>query len=276
MNENLLDGKNLQKLNTMVMEYLPKVVLAIIVLIIGFWVIKKLVRTFEKMMERSKMDISLQKFLGSLVGIFLKIMLLFSVAGMVGIDTTSFIAIFSALMVGIGMALNGTIGHFASGVLLMIFKPFKVGDLVTIGDGKTGTVEAINAFNTTLATLDNKRIIVANSNVTGNTITNISGQGIVGVELTFGISYDSSIDEARKVIMKVGSECPWIINEPAQGVVVAELADSSVNLATRPFCKSEHYWDTLFYMQENVKKQLDANNITIPFPQMDVHMQKEA
>lgn len=270
--ENLLSAENIAKLKDMVLEYAPKVVLAIIVLVIGFWIIGRIVRLLEKYMAKTEMEVSLQKFLGSLAGIFLKIMLLFSVAGMVGIDTTSFLAIFGALMVGVGMALNGTIGHFASGVLLMIFKPFKVGDLVTIGDGKTGSVEAINAFNTTLATLDNQRIIVANSNVTGNTITNISGQGTVGVELTFGIGYDDSIDEARRIILNVGKECPWVLDDPSQGVVVAELGDNSVNLATRPFCKSEHYWDTMFYMQENVKKQFDANDIGIPFPQMDIHM----
>lgn len=272
MNENFLSTENISKFKEMVMEYAPKVVLAIVVLIIGFWIIGRIVRVLEKMMGRSDMDISLQKFLGSLAGIALKLMLLLSVASMVGINTTSFVAIFGALMVGVGMALNGTIGHFASGVMLMIFKPFKVGDLVTIGDGKTGSVEAINAFNTTLQTLDNQRIIVGNSNVTGNTITNISGQGTVGVELTFGIGYDDDIDKARQIILNVGEKCPWILDNPAQGVVVAELGDNSVNLATRPFVKSEHFWDTKFYMQEHVKKQFDVNDIGIPFPQMDIHM----
>jgi len=199
-------------------------------------------------------------------------MLLFSVAGMFGVNTTSFIAIFSALMVGIGMALNGTLGHAAAGVMLMVFKPFKVGDLVEIAGGRIGTVDAINAFNTTLKTLDNKRIIIANSNVTGNDIVNISGQGVVGVELTFGIGYGDDIDKARAAILKVGKACPHILDDPAQGVVVAELADSSVNLATRPFCKSEHYWDTFFYMQENVKKEFDAQGIGIPYPTMDLNM----
>ena len=149
-------------------------------------------------------------------------------------------------MVGVGMALNGTLGHVASGVMLMIFKPFKVGDLVTIGGGQTtGTVKEISAFSTILKTLDNKKIIIANSNVTGNDITNISGQGTVGVELTFGIGYGDDIDKARQIILDVGKSCPHVLSDPAQGVVVAELGDSSVNLATRPFCNSEHYWDCL-------------------------------
>ena len=184
----------------MAINYAPKVALAIITLIIGSWIIKKILGVTTKAISKSGLDISLAKFLTSLFGIALKIMLLLSVASIVGINTTAFVAIFGALMVGVGMAFNGTIGHIASGVMLMIFKPFKVGDLVTIGGGQTGTVDAINAFNTTLKTLDNKRIIIANSNVTGNDVTNISGQGEVGVELTFGIGYDDDIDKAREII----------------------------------------------------------------------------
>lgn len=279
MNETVNETINMDaigKFTDLAIAYLPKVLLAIVVLIIGFWVIGKITRVLEKMMGRSNLDLSLRKFLGSIASIFLKVMLLLSIASMVGINTTSFIAIFSALMVGIGMALNGTIAHFASGVLLMIFKPFRVGDLVTIGGGETGVVEAINAFNTTLETLDNKRIIVQNGNITSNTITNISGQGTIGVELSFSIAYGESIDTAREVILQVGKECPWVLEDPAQGVVVAEWGDSAIKLASRPFCKSENYWDTLFYMQENVKKAFDKEGIKIPFPQMDVHVTKEA
>lgn len=262
----------ISKISSMAIEYAPKVLMGILTLFIGFWIIGKLAKLLDKVLEKGGMDISLRKFLGSIASALMKVMLLLSVAGMFGVNTTSFIAIFSALMVGVGMALNGSIGHLASGVMLMIFKPFKVGDVVTIGGGHTGSVEGINAFNTTLLTLENQRIIVANSNVTGNTITNISGQGTTGVALTFGIGYNDSIDKAREIILRVGKECPWILDNPKQGVVVAELADSSVNLATRPFCKSEHFWDVKFYMQENVKKAFDKEGIGIPYPQMDVHI----
>ena len=265
-----------QKAIDMAVEFAPTVLLALITLIVGFWIISKIVSLAKRGIARSGMDETLASFLASLLSIALKVMLLLSVAGMFGVNTTSFIAIISALMVGVGMALNGTLGHVASGVMLMIFKPFKVGDLVTIGGGgTTGTVDNINAFNTTLKTLDNKRIIIANSNVTGNDITNISGQGTVGVELTFGIGYNDDIDKARKIILDVGESCPYIIKSdtsPKQGVVVAELGDSSVNLATRPFCRSQHYWDTMFYMQENVKKEFDKHNIGIPYPTMDVNV----
>ncbi|MDF1697349.1 MAG: mechanosensitive ion channel family protein [Saprospiraceae bacterium] len=262
---------NMQNMMDILYGYLPKVVGAILILIFGFWIIGILSKYIRKGIGRSGIDDTLAKFLTSLLTTTMKIMLLLSVASKFGVNTTSFIAILGALTVGIGMALNGSVGHLASGVMLMIFKPFKVGDLVTIGGGNTGTVEEISAFNTSLRTLDNKKIIIANNNVTGNTITNISGQGTVGVELTFGIGYNDSIDKARKIILEVGESCPHILKDPAQGVVVAELADSSVNLATRPFCNSEHYWDVYFFMQEHVKKAFDAQGISIPFPQMDVH-----
>lgn len=265
-----------QKVIDMAIAYSPKVLLAILTLIIGFWVIKKIVKIANVGIRTSGMDETLSRFISALINIALKIMLILSVASMFGVNTTSFIAIFSALMVGVGMAMNGMIGHFASGVMLMIFKPFKVGDLVKIGGGGTiGTVDAINAFNTTLKTLDNKRIIIANTKVTDNDITNISGQGEVGVELTYGIAYGNDIDKARKIILDVGRSCPYVFDSPEQTVVVAELGDSSVNLATRPFCNSEHYWDTKFYMQENVKKEFDKNGIGIPYPTMDVNLVKQ-
>jgi small conductance mechanosensitive channel len=263
------------KITDLAIGYAPKILMAIITLIVGFWIVKKLVRVFEKSMAKSGTDISLTKFLSSILGAALKVMVLLSVAGMFGVDTTSFIAILGGLMIGVGMALNGSLGQVASGVMLMIFKPIKVGDLVDIGGGNIGTVESINAFNTELATLDNKRIYVSNSNVTGNTITNISGQGTVGVELTFGISYNGDIDKARKIILEVGKQCPHILASPAQGVVVANLGDSSVDLATRPFCKSEHYFDVKFYMTENVKKAFDKANIEFPYPTMDINMSNQ-
>ncbi len=262
----------LEQATDIVMDYAPRVLLALLTLIIGFWIIGRVIRFVSQRFMKSGLEESLAKFLSSVISVALKVMLLFSVAASLGFETTSFIAIFSALMVGVGMALNGTLGHLASGVMLMLFRPFKVGDLVTIGGGKTGVVDAINAFNTTLSTLDNKRIIIANANVTGNNITNITGQGTVGVELTFGIGYGDDIDKARRIILEVGKACPHVLGDPPQGVVVSELGDSSVNLATRPFCKSENYWETLFFMQENVKKEFDKQGINIPFPQVDVHM----
>lgn len=252
--------------------YLPKVVGAILTLLIGFWIIGWITGMVQRMMERRGFDETIRPFLTSLLDVGLKIMLLLSVAGMFGVETTSFVAIFGALAFAIGMALQGSLGHFSSGVMILVFKPYRVGDLVTIGGGQTGTVEAVQVFNTILRTLDNRKIIVPNGLVTSNIITNISGQGTVGVELTFGIGYDDDIDKARKIILQVGKSCPHILDNPAQGVVVAELGASSVNLATRPFVKSENYWATFFYMQENVKKEFDKADIGIPYQTLDVNL----
>ncbi len=271
--ENFFD---LSAIGNLITEYGFTVVGAILTLVVGFWVVGRISGVVRKGMERSNFDPTIIPFLSSIVSVGLKVMLLLAVAGMFGIETTSFIAVFSALAFAIGLALQGSLGHFASGVLLLIFKPYKVGDLVEIGGGFSGHVKEIQVFNTILVTLDNKHIIVPNGVVTSNVITNISGQGIIGVELTYGISYTDSIDKAREVILKVGEECPWVIDEPKQAVFVAEHGDSSVNLATRPFCKSEHYWDTFFYMQEHVKKEFDKAGVSIPFPQMDVHVDQNA
>jgi len=264
------------KISDAAILYLPKVVLALFTLIIGFWIIARVVGFLRSSLQKRKIDPSVTPFLGSLVSVGLKIMLLLSVASMFGIETTSFIAIFSALAFAIGLALQGTLGHFASGVLLLVFRPYKVDDLVEIGGGKIGTVLEIQVFNTILATLDNRRVIVPNGEVTSNVITNITGQGTIGIERTFGIGYSDDIDKAREVILRVIDECPYILDNSEHSVVVAELADSSVNLVTRPFAKSEHFWEATFYLNEHVKKEFDKAGIGIPFPQMDVHLHKQA
>lgn len=270
--ENLLNFEELSKLIT---GYAPKILGALITLIVGFWLAGKLAGLVRKALNNRGVDVTVQPFLTSIVSVGLKVLVLLSVASMFGIETTSFVAIFGALAFAVGLALQGSLGHFASGVLLLVFRPYKVGDLVTIGGGQTGTVHAIQIFNTILVTLDNKHIIVPNGVVTSNIITNISGQGIIGVELTFSIAYGASIDKAREVILKVAADCPWVLDEPATGAVVAALSDSSVKIATRPFCKSEHYWDTFFYMNEHVKKAFDQASVAIPFPNVTVHLQKE-
>ena len=245
---------------------------ALLILVIGFWVAKRLTKVMTRQLAKSNTDDTIINFARSAVGTGLKILVIIVAAGQVGVETASFIAVIGALAFAIGFALQGTLGHFAAGVMLLFFRPYKVGDLVTIGGGQTGTVEEVQIFNTILATLDNKRIIIPNGTVTSNIITNISGQGIIGVELTFGIGYGDDIDKARGIILRVGEECPYVLSEPAQGVVVANLGESSVDLATRPFAKSEDYWNAFFYLQEHVKKAFDREGISIPFPQMDVHL----
>ncbi len=255
-------------------NYAPQLVGAIVTLLIGFWVIGRITKVFRNTLTNRKIDKDVHSFLSSLVSVGLKILLLLAVSSMVGIATTSFIAILGAMAFAIGMALQGSLGHFASGVLLLISRPYKTGDLVEIGGGSVGHVKSIQVFNTVLQTLDNKRIIIPNGVVTGNIITNISGQETLGVELTFGIGYGDDIDKAREVILSVGNRCPYILDVPKQEVFVSELGDSSVNLATRPFCKSDQYWEAFFYMHEYVKKEFDKAGINIPYPQMDVHMKQ--
>lgn len=256
------------------LSYAVQAGIAILILVIGFWVANRLTKVFGKQLERNKVDSTIIKFAKSLVSTGLKILIVLVAVAQIGIEATGFIAVLGALTFAIGFALQGTLSHFAAGVMLLFFRPYDVGDLVNIGGGQTGTVTELGIFNTVLATLDNKRVIIPNGTVSSNIITNISGQGTIGVELTYGIGYNDSIDKAREVILSVGKECPWILTEPGQTVVVASHGDSSVNLATRPFCKSEHYWDTFFYMQENVKKAFDREGVSIPFPQTDVHLHK--
>ena len=263
---------NLEKLSEYALIYIPKVVGAIITLIIGLWIIKLLVRQIEKSMGRKEMETSLKKFLISFINIGLKIVLLIVIAGMFGVQTTSFIAVLGALAFAVGMALQGSLGHFASGVLILLFKPYKVGDLVDIG-GNIGTVEEVLIFNTILITPDNKKIIIPNGTVTSGVIINISGQGEIRVDMTFGIGYDDDIDEARRIILETASNCKEIIQEKPIDVLVSELADSSVNFSVRPWAKSEHYWNVYFFLQEEIKKAFDEAGIGIPFPQMDLHIQ---
>lgn len=262
---------DMKKLSEMFTDYAPKVVGAILTLIIGFIVIGWIVGMVRRMMEKQNVDPTITPFLSSLLSVGLKIMLLLSVAGMFGIETTSFIAIFSAMAFAIGMALQGSLGHFASGVMLLIFKPYRVGDLVDLG-GQVGVVEEIQVFNTVLKTPDNKKVIIPNGVVTNGVITNISGQGEIRVDMTFGIGYDDSIDKSRDIIQKVAQRCPQVLKDKNVDVFVTELADNSVNFTVRPWAKSEHYWDVFFFMQENIKKEFDKANIGIPYPQMDVHV----
>lgn len=263
---------NYEKFSEIITTYTPKFFGAILTLIIGFWIIGFITRWINKLMTNRNIDATIRPFLSSLVGVGLRIMLLLSVANQIGIETTSFIAIFSAMAFAIGLALQGSLGHFASGVLLLVFKPYKVGDVIELAGGKRGTVLEVQVFNTVLKTPDNKRIIVPNGLVTSNVITNITGQDIIGLDLFFGIGYEDDIDKAKEVILQVGKNCPYVLEEPEQVVFVSSLGDSSVNFMTRPFCKSDDFRLVNFYMTENVKKEFDKAGIGIPFPQMDVHM----
>lgn len=260
---------------TMVMEYGPKLILALVTLMIGLWIIKKLVAVVTKGMNKGNTDQTLAPFVVNLVSWALKILLFLSVASMIGIETTSFIAIFSAATLAIGLALQGSLSNFAGGVILLIFKPYKVSDLIE-AQGHLGVVKEIQIFNTILVNPQNKTIIVPNGAVAGNSIINYTTEGKLRVDLTAGISYESNIKEAKDVLMKVLENDPKVLKDPAPFVGVSELGDSSVNFAVRPWANVADYWDVYFGINEKVKLALDEAGITIPFPQMDVHFDKDA
>lgn len=247
------------------------VLFAILTLFIGFMVIKWLVNFVKKIMESKGVDKDLRPFLASIMDTGMKIALIITVAGMFGVNTTSFVAILGAMTFAIGMALQGSLGHFASGVLILLFKPYRTGDLVDI-QGHVGVVDEIQIFNTVLLTPDNKKIILPNGTITNGAITNISGQGEIKVVMSYGIGYGDDIDKARATIQRVADECPHVIHDKEVDIFVEALGDSSVNFAVRPWAKSEHYWDVYFYMHENVKKAFDKDNIGIPYPTMDLNM----
>ncbi len=253
------------------LEYAPKLALAIITLIIGLWIIKGLGNVLRISMERSKVDPTLIPFMNSLFTWLLKILLFISVASMIGIATTSFIAVLGAAGLAIGLALQGSLANFAGGVLIMIFKPYKVGDLVE-SQGHLGVVKEVQIFNTILTSPQSKQIIIPNGSMSNGSIINYTAEGMIRVDLSVGIAYDADIDKAKTILMDVLTSHEKVMREPAPFVGVAELADSSVNLAVRPYCHPDHYWDVFFDVNEMMKKSLDNNNVSIPFPQRDVHL----
>jgi small conductance mechanosensitive channel len=261
----------LDSLQQFVVDYGLQVVGALLTLIIGFWLAGWLTRLAKRAMERRNLDPTIRPFLASMLNVGLKVLVLLTVAGMFGIETTSFIAIFSALAFAVGLALQGNLGHFASGILILVFKPFRVGEFI-VTQGYSGTVKEIQVFHTLLTTLDNRIIIIPNGAITSGPIENLTSPGERKVDMTFGIGYPDDIDKARSVIDQVIQNTPNVMLDKGYDILVKELGDSSVNFAVRVWCKVEDYWGIYFHMQENVKKEFDKAGVGIPFPQMDVHL----
>lgn len=257
----------------MVMNYGPNLILAIATLIIGLWIIKIVVRGFDRGLERSKTDESLRRFLLSLAEIFLKAMLIISVAGMIGIEMTSFVAVLGAAGLAVGLALQGSLANFAGGVLILLFKPYKIGDFIE-GAGYAGTVKEVQVFNTILKTPDNKTIIIPNGILSNASITNFSTESTRRVDMTFGIGYSDDLKQAKALLHKLLEQDSRILPDPEPVVAVSELADSSVNFVVRAWCNSADYWGIYFDMHESVKLHFDKAGISIPFPQQDVHVYK--
>lgn len=252
-------------------EYGLKIVGAIALLIIGRIVIGILTGVVRRLTKRANTDQTLARFIVSLTKIALLTFLFIAVLGTLGVETASFIAVVGAAGLAIGFALQGSLANFASGVMLIIFRPFKAGDYVEAG-GTSGSVEAIQIFNTIMKTPDNKKVIVPNSKITSDTITNFSAMDTRRLDLVFGIGYNDDIKKAKATLERLLGEESRVLKDPAPTVAVLELADSSVNFAVRPWVKTSDYWGVYFDITEKVKLTFDAEGISIPFPQQDVHM----
>lgn len=249
----------------------PRILIALVVLWIGLKLIKLIVKAMRKMLEKRNVDVSLQSFLVSLTDIALKAMVVIAVLGMIGIQTTSFIAVLGAAGLAVGMALQGTLQNFAGGVIILLLKPFRVGDYIDSA-GVQGTVKHIQIFNTVIETPDKKMVIAPNTDLATKTLVNFSRSENRRVEIKVGIAYGESVDNARTALLELAKNCSLVIDEPTPIVVVTALADSAVNLELRVWVKNADYWDAFFYLNQAVYDTLNAKGIQIPFNQMDVHI----
>jgi small conductance mechanosensitive channel len=253
------------------LAYGPKLAMAILTLVVGLWVIGFISRRLRAAFEHAEMEITLRRFLLSLTNIGLKVLLLISVAAMIGIETTSFIAVLGAAGLAVGLALQGALANFAGGVLILVFRPYEVGDFISAA-GESGTVKSIEIFSTILTTGDNKTIIIPNGAISNAAITNYSTQETRRVDTVFGIGYDDDLKKAKSVLTRLIDADERILKDPAPSIVVASLGDSSVNIATKVWVKSADYWGVNYDLLENAKLAMDENGISIPYPQLDVHM----
>lgn len=276
MEMNDIDVNSLvDKATEMTMFYAPKLLLAIITLIVGLWLISIVSKAINYVLEKREFDISLQKWLSSITTVVLKICLIISVISMIGVQTTSFLAILGAAGLAVGLALQGSLSNFAGGVLILIFKPYKIGDYIQ-ANGEEGVVEAIDVFFTFLKTLDNKHIILPNGPLANGNLVNFTRDEIRRVDLSIGISYGDSIEVAEQALINMIKEDPRALSEPAPFVGVTGYGDSSIDLTVRIWCKTPEYWSVFFDNNKKIKPALDAANISIPFPQRDVHLVKES
>ena len=255
-----------------VLEYSGKLTLAVITLLVGWWLISRLTSSIGRVLEARKVDRALSSFIGSLVSIVLRVLLLISVASMIGVETTSFIAMIGAAGLAIGLALQGSLANFAGGVLIMLFRPFRAGDWIE-AQGVSGSVDSIQIFHTTLKTADNKVVIVPNGALSNGHITNYSREPRRRADINIGIDYSSDIKKAREVLLEIAQD-PRVHVEPAPVVFVTGLGDSAVNLSLRVWVATGDFWPVTFSFTELAKERLTEAGIGIPFPQRVVHLAK--
>ncbi len=269
----MLDKHSIEVLTEQVIEYLPKLALALITLVVGLYLIKLFIKFLGRVMESRKVDESLRPFFKTLASIILKVLLLISVMGMIGIEMTSFIALLGAVGISLGMALSGSLQHFAGGVLLLIYKPFSKGDFIE-AQGHKGTVKELRIFNTVINTLDNKVVFIPNGPLSTGTIVNYTLEPTRRIDTVISISYTDDIEKAKNIIQSVIDSNTKILKEPEAVIGVKQLSSSSVDIESRVWVNTADIVELGFYMNEAVKHEFDKNGITIPFPQMDVNLKK--
>lgn len=267
--------KILDQITQITSVYGPKLIGAIAVWIIGGWIIKAIGRGVEAALNKGGTDPSLMPFLMGIVNGLLRVMLVITALGMLGIEMTSFIAILGAAGLAVGMALSGTLQNFAGGVMILIFKPFRAGDVIE-AQGYVGSVSEIQIFNTIMKTPDNKTIIVPNGGLSTSSMINYSTEATRRVDWTIGIGYGDDVDKAREVIKRLCDEDARILKDPEVFIAVSALADSSVNFAVRAWVNAPDYWGVYFELNEKVYKTFENEGLNIPYPQMDVHIHKDA
>ena len=254
-------------------QYGVNIISALVILFIGNLIVKAVANSVSKVLQKKKMDRAVVEFIHGLVRYLLFVIVLIAALGRLGVQTASVVAVIGAAGLAIGLALQGSLSNFAAGVLIVAFRPFKSGDYVEIG-GVAGSVEAIQIFQTVLKTPDNKMVVVPNSSVIGGAITNYSRHATRRVDLVIGVSYSADLKQTKQVIRDVLEKDERILKDPAIQIGVLALADSSVNFVVRPWCKTSDYWDVYFDSTQAIKEALDEAGIEIPFPQMDVHLNK--
>ncbi len=257
-------------INEMIVPFFSQALLALIVLLVGWKIITKLSRVIASRLEKSKIEPSLSSFLTSVTKVILQVVLLITVASMVGVEVTTFVALIASLGFAIGLALQGSLANFAGGVLILTLKPFKVGDYIEAA-GYAGTVSEIQVFYTILNTPDNKKVIIPNANLSNASAVNYSAYDTRRIDFQFGVGYDDDIDKVRGVLQRLAQENELIFDDPPPQIVVAEHGDSAVVFYMRVWCNSGDYWTIYFDMMEQVKKAFDEADINIPYPQMDMH-----
>lgn len=268
--ENFLN-ENPDFLSQYIIPWGIKFVSAILIYIIGRWIARLIVKSVVKIMSKSNVDASLTKFAGNIISAVLTIFILIAAIEQLGVDTTSIMAVFAAAGLAVGLALKDSLSNFSAGIMLIMFKPFKLGDLVTAG-GSTGVIEDIQIFNTVMRTGDNQEIIIPNGHIYGGSIINISARETRRVDLVIGIGYDDNIGTAKQLIEDIISKNTLILTDPAPTIMVLNLGESSIDIAVRPWVKTADYWIVRADLLQTIKETFDEKGISIPYPQRDVHM----